>query len=255
MPQMVAHHTAGGCNLRPGDLLGTGTLSHAVSASTVIVPYRHSASPAAHNSCSWASCLGTGRTWQGHENCHKVTTVAVHRRRTAAAACWRRRAMAPSRCSWLAAARGRTCVTATPSPCAASARAMATASALASAPASCCLPAAEGAALLWQLMLLRRPSAVGIIVTRCASFAAGVALLQVWLALHSSQQLLLHARAQHRVICPCRALTRLPGDCWMASPVMFGSTLAASAAPSRLPTPGQGTRRSAAAALRSLKSC
>ncbi len=25
--QLVAHHTAGGCNLRPGDLLGTGTLS------------------------------------------------------------------------------------------------------------------------------------------------------------------------------------------------------------------------------------
>lgn len=27
LPQLVAHHTAGGCNLRPGDLLGTGTLS------------------------------------------------------------------------------------------------------------------------------------------------------------------------------------------------------------------------------------
>ena len=27
MPQMIAHHTAGGCNLRPGDLLATGTLS------------------------------------------------------------------------------------------------------------------------------------------------------------------------------------------------------------------------------------
>ena len=25
--QMVAHHTSGGCNLRPGDLLGTGTIS------------------------------------------------------------------------------------------------------------------------------------------------------------------------------------------------------------------------------------
>jgi fumarylacetoacetase len=24
---MVAHHSVGGCNLRPGDLLGTGTLS------------------------------------------------------------------------------------------------------------------------------------------------------------------------------------------------------------------------------------
>ena len=27
--QMVAHHTSGGCNLRPGDLLGTGTISGA----------------------------------------------------------------------------------------------------------------------------------------------------------------------------------------------------------------------------------
>ena len=27
LPQMIAHHTAGGCNLRPGDLLATGTLS------------------------------------------------------------------------------------------------------------------------------------------------------------------------------------------------------------------------------------
>lgn len=30
LEQMVAHHTLGGCNLRPGDLLGTGTLSSAV---------------------------------------------------------------------------------------------------------------------------------------------------------------------------------------------------------------------------------
>lgn len=29
LPQMIAHHTAGGCNLRPGDLLATGTLSSA----------------------------------------------------------------------------------------------------------------------------------------------------------------------------------------------------------------------------------
>ena len=27
LAQMIAHHTAGGCNLRPGDLLGTGTIS------------------------------------------------------------------------------------------------------------------------------------------------------------------------------------------------------------------------------------
>lgn len=26
-PEMIAHHTAGGCNLRPGDLIATGTLS------------------------------------------------------------------------------------------------------------------------------------------------------------------------------------------------------------------------------------
>lgn len=30
LPQMIAHHTAGGCNLRPGDLLGTGTISREV---------------------------------------------------------------------------------------------------------------------------------------------------------------------------------------------------------------------------------
>src|SRR3546814_3600642 len=27
MAQLVAHHTSGGCNLSPGDLLGTGTIS------------------------------------------------------------------------------------------------------------------------------------------------------------------------------------------------------------------------------------
>ena len=30
LPQMIAHHTVGGCNLRPGDLLGTGTISSQV---------------------------------------------------------------------------------------------------------------------------------------------------------------------------------------------------------------------------------
>lgn len=34
LAQMVAHHTRGGCNLRPGDLLGTGTLSSAVRVRT-----------------------------------------------------------------------------------------------------------------------------------------------------------------------------------------------------------------------------
>lgn len=32
MNQMVAHHTLGGCNLQPGDLLGTGTISCEVSS-------------------------------------------------------------------------------------------------------------------------------------------------------------------------------------------------------------------------------
>jgi fumarylacetoacetase len=33
LAQLVAHHTSNGCNLRPGDLLGTGTLSGAVPGS------------------------------------------------------------------------------------------------------------------------------------------------------------------------------------------------------------------------------
>lgn len=32
---MVAHHTYGGCNLRPGDVLGTGTISSPVRASGI----------------------------------------------------------------------------------------------------------------------------------------------------------------------------------------------------------------------------
>jgi fumarylacetoacetase len=32
--QMVAHHTSNGCNLRPGDLLGTGTISGPDATST-----------------------------------------------------------------------------------------------------------------------------------------------------------------------------------------------------------------------------
>ena len=31
MTQQLAHHTINGCNLRPGDLLGTGTISGPVS--------------------------------------------------------------------------------------------------------------------------------------------------------------------------------------------------------------------------------
>ncbi len=27
LAQLVAHHTSGGCNLQPGDLFGTGTIS------------------------------------------------------------------------------------------------------------------------------------------------------------------------------------------------------------------------------------
>ncbi|HSW04060.1 fumarylacetoacetase [Aquabacterium sp.] len=38
VPQMIAHHTVGGCNLQPGDLLGTGTISgpEASEAGTMI---------------------------------------------------------------------------------------------------------------------------------------------------------------------------------------------------------------------------
>ena len=38
-PQMVAHHTVGGCNLNPGDLLGSGTISSTVrgSACTTVI--------------------------------------------------------------------------------------------------------------------------------------------------------------------------------------------------------------------------
>ncbi|RRT81175.1 hypothetical protein B296_00007261 [Ensete ventricosum] len=31
LTQQLAHHTINGCNLRPGDLLGTGTISGPVS--------------------------------------------------------------------------------------------------------------------------------------------------------------------------------------------------------------------------------
>lgn len=30
LEQMIAHHTLGSCNLRPGDMLGTGTISSPV---------------------------------------------------------------------------------------------------------------------------------------------------------------------------------------------------------------------------------
>lgn len=36
LPQMVAHHTVGGCNLRTGDLLGTGTISREVRGLQVV---------------------------------------------------------------------------------------------------------------------------------------------------------------------------------------------------------------------------
>ena len=38
LEQMVAHHTLGGCNLRTGDLLGTGTLSCNVCPSEICSP-------------------------------------------------------------------------------------------------------------------------------------------------------------------------------------------------------------------------
>ncbi|KAK9845764.1 hypothetical protein WJX81_001837 [Elliptochloris bilobata] len=49
LEQMVAHHTAGGCNLRPGDLLGTGTLSSAATggAACLLEASRNGANPVA----------------------------------------------------------------------------------------------------------------------------------------------------------------------------------------------------------------
>ena len=38
MEQMVAHHTLGGCNLQPGDLLGTGTISCGVGKMNCRLP-------------------------------------------------------------------------------------------------------------------------------------------------------------------------------------------------------------------------
>jgi len=35
MAQMLAHHTSNGCNLRPGDLLATGTVSGADKSALV----------------------------------------------------------------------------------------------------------------------------------------------------------------------------------------------------------------------------
>ena len=62
MPQMVAHHTAGGCNLRPGDLLGTGTLSHAVSAGILVV--LHMCLPLALLTAAAAKQSSQEGTWQ-----------------------------------------------------------------------------------------------------------------------------------------------------------------------------------------------
>lgn len=39
MEQMVAHHTFGGCNLQPGDLLGTGTISCGVGTHLHVPPF------------------------------------------------------------------------------------------------------------------------------------------------------------------------------------------------------------------------
>lgn len=50
MPQMVAHHTLGGCNLQPGDLLGTGTISCEVGAmQSITLPVIFFAELSVHN--------------------------------------------------------------------------------------------------------------------------------------------------------------------------------------------------------------
>ena len=36
MKQMLAHHAVNGCNMRPGDLLGSGTISGVVSLAQVV---------------------------------------------------------------------------------------------------------------------------------------------------------------------------------------------------------------------------
>jgi fumarylacetoacetase len=44
--QLVAHHSSNGCNLRPGDLLGTGTISGAEEGSEgCLLEMRHRAQP------------------------------------------------------------------------------------------------------------------------------------------------------------------------------------------------------------------
>jgi fumarylacetoacetase len=39
MKQQLAHHTVGGCNMRPGDMLGSGTISGPVSALAMSHPH------------------------------------------------------------------------------------------------------------------------------------------------------------------------------------------------------------------------
>ena len=49
--QMVAHHTSGGCDLRPGDLLGTGTISGPDLGELRQHPGGHARRPAAGDAC------------------------------------------------------------------------------------------------------------------------------------------------------------------------------------------------------------
>jgi fumarylacetoacetase len=69
LPQLVAHHAGGGCNLRPGDLLATGTISGPEEGSEgCLLEMKHRAQPL---------CLPTGERRTFLEDGDQVTFRAV----------------------------------------------------------------------------------------------------------------------------------------------------------------------------------
>ncbi len=63
VPQMIAHHTAGGCNLQPGDMVATGTLSmevgmHACGCGSM-------GSVGGWHACLWLWVNGFGKGGEG----------------------------------------------------------------------------------------------------------------------------------------------------------------------------------------------
>lgn len=69
--QMVAHHTYTGCNLRPGDLLGTGTISCDVS------PLRASPAQVLSASGSFQHCLRQALVMLTAFHCRHVAYMPV----------------------------------------------------------------------------------------------------------------------------------------------------------------------------------